>query len=53
LTLYLLLYAGLLVAYVTVVFHMARNAAHLINAVGVDTKAQAGAGPSAVQTALA
>ena len=53
LTLYLLLYSGLLVAYVTVVFHMARKAAHLINAVGVDTKAQAGAGPSAVQTALA
>jgi cytochrome bd ubiquinol oxidase subunit I len=53
LTLYLLLYAGLLVAYVTVVFHMARKAAHLINVVGVDAKALAATSPSAVRTALA
>jgi cytochrome bd ubiquinol oxidase subunit I len=53
LAMYLLLYAGLLVAYVSVVFHMARKAGYLINAVGVDANALAGTLPGAAQTATA
>jgi cytochrome bd ubiquinol oxidase subunit I len=53
LTLYLLLYAGLLVAYVTVVFHMARKAAYLVNVVDADATVPAGHSPGAVQTVMA
>jgi cytochrome bd ubiquinol oxidase subunit I len=53
LAMYLLLYAGLLVAYVTVVFHMARKAAYLVNVVDADATVPAGHSPSAVQMVMA
>jgi cytochrome bd ubiquinol oxidase subunit I len=52
LAMYLLLYAGLLVAYVTVVFHMARKAGYLVYALGVDAKALAGTSASAPRTGM-